>query len=212
MKKKKILVSWTGGLDSTYLVYKLLNEGHLVNTCYTEIMNNKEFTKREKKAISKMIDSFKQYHNYLGHLESESMGYTKNIVFGQILCILQGLIHNYNEHDEVAVGYVMNDDIISYLPDIKKIWNSYKSICYSNFPKLTFPLIKYSKSQICNELPKILLDNITYCVRFEDIDEPCGKCRSCKRMRDVLEEMNKDINVTDVCEIDTKEIEIIKDS
>lgn len=31
-------------------------------------------------------------------------------------------------------------------------------------------------------------------------------------MRDVLEEMNKDINVTDVCEIDTKEIEIIKDS
>ena len=208
MKKKKILVSWTGGLDSTYLVYKLLNEGHLVNTCYTKILYNTNFTKRERKAISKMIVNFKKYPNYLGHLESESVGYFQNVCFGQVLSILQGLIHNYDKHDEVAIGYVMNDTIISYLPDILKIWNSYKTICYSNFPKLTFPLIKYSKDMIYNNLPKIFLDNISYCQRLDDVEEPCGVCRSCKRMKDVLEEINLNNNVEDLTEITIDDEEI----
>ncbi len=212
MKKKKILVSWTGGLDSTYLVYKLLNEGHFVNTCYTKIVNNIDVTKREKQAISKMMIDFKQYNNYLGHLESESIGYNKNICFRQVLCILQGLINNYNNHDEVCIGYVMNDDIVSYLPDIIKIWNSYKSICHSIFPKLLFPLVKYSKKQIYDELPSRFLDNITYCERTEDNDEPCNKCRSCKRMRDLLEEVNFNNNVEDVLEEEPEILEVNENS
>lgn len=184
MRKKSILVSWTGGLDSTYLVRKLLIEGHYVTTSYNKIICNINQSIREKEAIDNLLPLFKEYDNYLGHKETESIGgFTGNVRLAQIPSILQGLIMSYYENDEVAIGYVMNDDSVSFISDITKMWNSYKNICHDKFPKITFPIIKTNKRQIYNELPKRYTKLVTWCERNDEIKTKCGKCSSCKRMK-----------------------------
>jgi len=49
MSAKNILVLWSGGFDSTYLVYKNLQEGNNVFTIYNKIINSKDKIKYEKK-------------------------------------------------------------------------------------------------------------------------------------------------------------------
>lgn len=50
----RYLVLWTGGLDSTSLVLKLLQDGHHVTAAYIEIENNDTKTERELHAISEI--------------------------------------------------------------------------------------------------------------------------------------------------------------
>ncbi len=191
MKNKKILVSWTGGLDSTYLILKLLNEGHYVNTVYTEIVSNINQIAREKHAVNNIIKYFNNYHNYLGHKEIKSCSWANNLCFQQFPSILKGLIETYNDHDEVAIGYVMNDDIISFIPDITKVWNSYKNICHERFPKITFPIIKEHKKYIYLNTPNEYLQYVTWCERTDNKKTNCGKCPSCLRMNNIISSIKK---------------------
>jgi len=60
VKHKRLIkqVLWSGGLDSTYLVQKLLEEGRPVQAFYVEIKNNVEKTERERAAIEGMLPFF----------------------------------------------------------------------------------------------------------------------------------------------------------
>lgn len=189
MKKKRILVSWTGGMDSTYLVLKLLNEGHYVSTVYTEIVYNVNQSIREKNAIGNMLEQFNEHVNYLGHKELNVINYSFNYSLQQVPCIIQGLLGAYQDHDEVAIGYIMNDDAISYISDIIKIWNSYRNICYDKFPKITFPIIKDSKSSIYKLLPKFYKEHVVWYERADSKKSNCNKCPSCIRMKPILKQM-----------------------
>jgi hypothetical protein len=87
--------------------------------------------------------------------------------------------------DEVHIGYVMNDDAISYLGDIQKIWNSYKCI-HDKLPKLKFPLAKLNKEIIKSQLPDSLFQEVFSCENPHlTIDEKsfveCGTCVSCNK-------------------------------
>jgi tRNA U34 2-thiouridine synthase MnmA/TrmU len=70
MKDKKYFVSWSGGLDSTFLIYKLLSEGYSVCSSYVKIGNNEEKTTRELNSIKNIIplfkDEFKNKFSYYG--------------------------------------------------------------------------------------------------------------------------------------------------
>lgn len=186
MKTKKVLVSWTGGLDSTYLVLSLLKQDFYVNTVYSEIVGNVNQSIREKNAINNIVQYFNNYNNYLGHKEIKTYCVLNNMYFQQFPSILQGLLSTYDEHDEVAIGYVMNDDIVSFIPDIIKIWNSYKNICHDKFPKIVFPIVKKNKKHIYLNTPKEYLKFVVWCERSDNKKTNCGKCDSCRRMNDVI--------------------------
>ena len=51
---KKNLVLWSGGLDSTHLVYDNLSNGNKVSALYIELTNNDTKVKLEKAALKKM--------------------------------------------------------------------------------------------------------------------------------------------------------------
>ena len=62
-------VLWSAGLDSTYLIYKLLEEGHTVIAGYCDIKNNRTKTIMEQKQRQIIGNKFKiaygsrfQYH------------------------------------------------------------------------------------------------------------------------------------------------------
>lgn len=178
-------VLWSGGLDSTYMIYKYLQEHHSVEAYYIEIKNNKEKTKRELKAIKELCKLFKNYaFEYKGILSDFSL----NIIDDNISNFYQSpfwITSAYYLKGPVSIGYIMNDDSISYLQDYKNIVTSYNKL--RNPPlKLEFPLYKLNKQYIMKALPKEYLKHITYCEGTEK--SPCGKCHSCIRYKTIMNE------------------------
>lgn len=191
---KKILVSFSGGFDSTFLVYDNLKKGHEVTGVYTTIENNIEKVKVEKNQIKKLENLFKEEFPNKFNLEigmSINAQSGNDIMFKQILIWLISLLYNRSSHyDEVQIGAVMNDDMISFIDDIKKTWNSFKFL-NPKHPILTFPLIKKSKYDISISLPKKYKDLVVYCespiIQNEDTInfqfKNCELCHSCKRYK-----------------------------
>jgi hypothetical protein len=200
---KKIAVLFSGGLDSTYLIWKNLKDDNEVYPVYIEIENNQTKTILEKNRIKLLIKEFrKEFTNekdYSGtrihDIEyalkvtvstSEFSLYFKQIpvwIFGT--AFLQSL-----PVSEIQIGYVTNDDAVSFLEDIKKIYKSYQAIC-EPMKRLTFPVSKVRKIEMAEQLPKQYLDLIFSCenatiIGSEDAEiidyEPCCSCPSCKRV------------------------------
>jgi len=184
----KYLVPWSGGLDSTSLICQLLGKGHRVEALYTDI-NDNEQDARQLNAVKIMQKQyFKNYDFSL--IIDQNKGLGLSAVFRQnVICLQQVPVHIFNiikhidGHDFVAMAYVMNDDAISFLCDIKKIYDSYQGIANNRLPKLQFPLSKMPKHILYESLPRELKAHITWC---EGTEDNCGKCSSCKRMSDLI--------------------------
>jgi len=183
---KIIGVLWSGGLDSTYLIYKNLSEGNTVYAYYVELENNANKVIEEKKAIEKLQVLFEKYfYNkflYKGILTEVGInGYDNCLSFKQMPTWIYALQWIDSQIDEVQIGYILNDDALSWLPDIQNIYNSFNAIKTKEIP-LTFPLIKISKQQEKEGLPAEFYSNIWYC---EDPinGKPCGTCHSCLRYK-----------------------------
>ena len=188
-----IFCLWSGGLDSTYLVDKLLRENHTVIVGWCDIQNNHEVMKREYEARTPMIEYFLE--TYSGRFINMGKLYSINVkIHNDTIPLKQAFLwmmsyltlpnYSYRKIDKLALGYVMNDDALSYLDEFKSIFKTLNEFADSEI-ELIFPVIKYRKTDMYLELPNILKDNITWCDTNEEILNPCGKCDSCKRMTDI---------------------------
>lgn len=145
--KKAVL--WSGGLDSTYLIYKNLKEGHTVDAHYVDIENNDNKTKMELKAIDKLNKLFnKEFSNFnykgtLLRVSVTGVACYDNLIFKQLPTWIYAL-QWIGYVDCIEIGYVINDDAISYIEDIRKIYNSFSSIKDIIIP-IEFPLTKVKK-------------------------------------------------------------------
>jgi hypothetical protein len=179
-----IFVAWSGGLDSTYFIWKALNAGFIIKASYFEIMNNYTKTKRELKAIERILPLFQIFPNfeYLGKGISVDIKSTRNgLYLCQILVWLTGIIFNYSTATKIAICYVMNDDAVSYVNDIYNLYDAYIPFMH-NYPKLTFPLLKTKKSEELAELPFDIISEITFCEGDEDNCGYCGPCLKWKTL------------------------------
>ena len=118
--KKHVLVAWSGGLDSTYMIQQYLERGYEVNYVTSKIANSSPAqTKREQQAMSKMLKGYfsDKPVRRVGEVE---MTFGGGVAFRHIYLCQPGMwllsLLNYIEphHTEVAVGYVMNDDALSF--------------------------------------------------------------------------------------------------
>lgn len=197
---KKVAILFSGGLDSTYLVWKNLKEGNQVIPIYVEIENNEVKTILEKNRTELLFREFSKEFNSsetnekqikdvhhaisVGVKASESSLYFKQMpIWIFSLMFMQSM-----DVDEIQIGYVSNDDAISYLDDIQNIYKSYQAICEPMKP-LVFPLTKTKKYMMVDELPKQYLELIFSCenaiiVGDKNADviqyEPCCECHACK--------------------------------
>lgn len=194
VKQKHYLVSWSGGVDSTYLICKLLEEGHKVSAFYTALFNNVDKTKRETEAITEIRKIFEQNQNFsfVGSNNIELWAYGECLALKQVPAWICSLAYFASDkYDTVAIAYIMGDDAISFIPDIEKIWNSYRGITDGKLPKLEFPLVKLKKSEAWYDLPLVIRDHVTWC---EENGNPICKCHSCARMIFEVPELKKEIS------------------
>lgn len=199
-KTKNVIILWSGGLDSTYLVYDCLKKGYNVYPVYIKLLNNTSKTEMEldviKKISEKMKEMFPNNFNELKITMSINIDYHyHNNYFQQLPIWILGILFSIKDDiDEIYLGYVTGDDAISYLNEIKKIYKSYSPIV-SNLPKLLFPLSKTLKLEILNKLPSVLTDLTKTCeipkkIKNEITNEieyiECGQCDTCIKKRKYL--------------------------
>lgn len=184
----RVLVAWSGGVDSTALVYRLLRQNHYVTSVYVKIPANGEKVNREETAIKNMLPYFKDFPlNHLGSSEINLIGGSPLILKQPAIWMLALLYACHCEIDEVNIAYVLNDCAISYLNDIQMIWSNYQGLMEEDrtLSQLRFPLAKVDKQTLWNELPQELRKHVTWCEDFKK-SKPVCDCQPCKRMEPIL--------------------------
>lgn len=201
---KQVGILWSGGLDSTYLIWKNLIDGNAVVALSVSLTNVHEHQLLSEKnardsiikyitnKYSNLIPNFR--HEEVGKLEF-SFGSTKSqFTLSQPPIWIQFATYNSNLLDEIQLGYVMNDDAISYLDDIRNLYQAYQSFMNNPLPPLVFPLTKIKKEDLYVSLPKELRSMISYCespILNCNTDElhPCETCLSCNRHNAMLKNL-----------------------
>lgn len=194
MAKKRRLIFWSGGLDSSYLVYKSLWEGYEVHAVYVEIGNNAMKVERERAAIKKMLVHFEpmglvyqeqfisatidNLFDYVPNEEHELTGPG----FKQFPIFVLGLFMAAGHFDEIAMGYIMNDDFISYVNDATALFDKIKAFTHGRDTKLVFPLMKLDKAWILVKTPAWIKNMMTTCESPLHIDF-CGNCITCGKLK-----------------------------
>lgn len=163
-KPKKIAMLFSGGLDSTFLMYKNLKEGHKVHPFYIEISNNVDKIKIEKQQFLRLYHEFKKEfdNNYRYNIEDPYIitkiqifqTYDSQLMFTQIPLWLFSILYMSHNFDEIQIGYVANDDAISYIKEIEKTYYSMGWMVHGKLPKLTFPILKHKKITMYEALPE----------------------------------------------------------
>lgn len=190
MPDKSCFVLWSAGVDSTYLILRLLHSGFKVSSAYCEIRNNDRKTLMEKYALQQLskqiLNLFPNSFTYCGTIYSASNYATSNggIKYHQVPYFMHALfispITTYR-----ALGYVKGDSAIKNLDNIRSLYNGYKKISHGNFPELIFPLKNIDKKQIFASMQRMypqVLNNCVWCARPEgELFMPCKACMPCRR-------------------------------
>jgi len=203
-KNKRVVgVLFSGGLDSTYLVWKNLKDGNIVQPIYIEIENNTNKTKLEKNRIELL---YKEFIKEFSSDNIKSVNYPlsvgvnggfNSVSLKQVPIWIMGLLTSQNNSlfyidniTELQISYVLGDDAISYLDDINSIYKAYNKIASQPLVPLRFPMTKTCKNQIADALPQQYLDLIVSCEEPRNVNDeseifdydPCGYCAACKKI------------------------------
>ena len=189
-KQRVIYILWSGGLDSTFLIQHLLDQDPKAKVIagYVEILNNDVKTPMELRAVKRLAQILKS--KYQDRFEWRKTVYKCEVAWCTDYALLYqppiwihaAMVTCPGNATEVAIGYVMGDCAISYLSEIRAIFKAYSGLCQTPFPKLTFPLMKWDKTEIVDRMDPLLKPHIVWCERPEGKNfKPCGTCPPCKR-------------------------------
>ena len=196
----KYLVPFSGGLDSTYLVYKLLRDGHTVDLMYIEILNNKNKTQAEFAVRELLIDEFKKEfpervnviynHNSIEVSRRTSTECTQAVIWLSIVIMTLRNERGYF-YDAIAFGYVQGDTMLSFIDDMQE---SYAALCkFENlkygerYPVLEFPIKKLCKRDMFDGLSNRYTSLIWSCeephMSEDGVVTRCGDCNPCNTQK-----------------------------
>jgi len=188
------IVMFSGGMDSTYLSWKLLmDKTEEVHLHYVSIRNDAEsIWKKEDIATEKIIEYFKlcKFDFKYSKSKFEFFGQA-NVGFDSdlLLVVAQKLAQNsYGNTIEVLLGwnpYDMQRPLIIDRSNRHVTENIWKALVESNTNRkrinkvLQFPLIEQNitKDIMVKEMPQELID-LTWSCRHDN-EIPCGKCNAC---------------------------------
>jgi len=212
MTQYHTLVLFSGGLDSTTCLFKLLSQTKdEVSTIYVDLDNNRHKSWCERLAIGLLYDRAEKHIRELsGHTEAKaSMKGGPGGKEGGLAQPPIWMIHaayklsqiNTKRKKRVCVGYTRGDCAIAALPSIQEMWSSIWSMINSDpVPELYTPLVKSTKLNSKNFLRKLerdhkglkILNTLWVCEEPKCVVsskfvgyKPCDKCEPCVRAKKI---------------------------
>lgn len=193
---------WSGGCDSTALLYKLLNSDDKFRTLsidhcqISEEQRAMEYQSRDK-ILQWAKDNYKiDVTNTVIKIENKGphdYGISTN-GNPQLLMMTQlGLLY-IDIDDKLWLGIIKGDDSIRNLYNINKIARQVNYIRTDSDkiePIIETPLCYTSKAEILKEMPEDLLKLTWWCESPTKNNRKCSKCPSCIRHNMSLYEMNE---------------------
>lgn len=170
--QKNILILWTGGLDSTYLLIRNLQKDNKIYTGFVNIGNNEEPMSAEKEARGKLRVDIQKIHNeakYKGSWVHPNTDYELNYItqysfqdypYGQLPLFINSIVSCMDSFDEIQMAFVYNDynNVKGFTKRVRDIYNGYKRLMLDTTieptmteyaiwhpAKLKFPLTKTTK-------------------------------------------------------------------
>lgn len=207
----KTILILSGGMDSTTLLYKLLDEGKEVKAISFDY---KQRHKRELKEAQKTCDKLGVEHKIIsldfmrdicsnsaltgdievpyGHYEAENMKQTvvpnRNMIMASIAI---GWAVN-ESYDEIALGVHAGDHAI--YPDCRPIFIELldKLAKIANFHSISVyaPFLNIDKGDIAIEGKALKVDYSMTHTCYEGNKTPCGKCGACQERKESFEKAN----------------------
>lgn len=188
----KTMINLSGGLDSTYCLWKWLKENKketiLIHHINLKSREAKIRSDKEALATKEILTYFKQ--NNMGNFEYiessfdySNFGYT--VRDSDIIFFIVGILfrnQKYRKIENIIMPYSKEDfqdnnyrnlelrryQLMDLISDRKKI----------NF---IFPIENMTRSDILNNMPGELITMCWYCRTPLSNGEPCGKCRTCRQ-------------------------------
>lgn len=197
-KENTSIVFWTGGWDSTALLYKMAidygtEERPIIALSINADCIRQSYIEKRHRDILKDILLNKGLHinfqeieiNYtIADLSSLKLTYAG---LAQPNLLLSSMWELFSYKDiNVCLGYVREDDIWHYISEFKKVFYNMAKIQMSN-AKLCLPLEWVSKDDIMDYLNSIDLFGYTwYCEYPDENGKPCNECASCKKVNKII--------------------------
>lgn len=199
-KNKQVLLAFSGGLDSTYLLYDLVRSG--VKVDLVTGTNALQFPQqvRQLKAIESIIGELAAMvqEKLLDYSPAEPRMMDVPVAdhgrsrLGQNVAWLTALLYAlYPKTTDVYLGYVLGDSCALTLQDNIYAWqymlraNMVEPDQDGEFPQLSAPLQAFRKSDILDRIPDRLARHTTWCESYGEEDD-CGVCPSCLTMMSAL--------------------------
>jgi 7-cyano-7-deazaguanine synthase in queuosine biosynthesis len=207
--ERNIVVLWSGGLDSTFLLYKLADElKHKPNPVTINVVSARAFsseknetpqskaeTIQRKKIIPLLKKEFKGKVNF--NFQTDIlMNYTETLkvgfYLGQPYLWLTHILLRYNRNANIKFAYIMEDSFPLILPEIMEVvYGSIGALGIENLV-IDYPLIRYKKQTIIQAIPENYLTLVSYCEQpIYDSEKEfkyknCGGCHSCELHEEAL--------------------------
>jgi len=185
IRKYKILVNFSGGVDSTAMVLQLLSEGKQIVIHHCMIKFGVHRYKHEFQAVGSIIKKLRE------DFPGQFVYIQTSIDISQFKRTYDSL-HTFNMASAIAFsnpgikeiyfGLNKNDNAASF--DYQKI----VSAVGSNMPTVQMPLINKTKSEIKEDIRKHqgYLELCFWCRKDRPENTPCGVCPACKQYQELV--------------------------
>lgn len=207
-QNKVPLILFSGGMDSTYLVQRYLDETD-VDTLYVECDPHPLKLKRERWARARLFTLFRKYYQYkvIKDHEHRLVGtYTTHQRLSgvqQISWLTAALaVFDERRHHALAIGYVLGDQAPAFRTQYEAFWRAGWTMTrgvLSPVPPLVFPILDYNETKydVIDRIDKRLVTSTWVCETPEQVrtgaimrisawqagDDADTKIKACGRCR-----------------------------
>jgi 7-cyano-7-deazaguanine synthase in queuosine biosynthesis len=188
LRDARVLVMLSGGIDSTGLLWQLLNKNEKIHVHHMNLKNRELRDAAESIAVSNILDYCKKFVDFT-HSESTHeypSFYNKMMWDTDIISFMSGMVCQLMPWiKEVAIGMTKTDfNDSSINTRVERANNVFNAMCEAT---KVYPLKDMTKREVWDLMPKELQALTWSCrtpVYGANVISVCGKCKSCKELND----------------------------
>jgi 7-cyano-7-deazaguanine synthase in queuosine biosynthesis len=181
------LVCWSGGCDSTLVLWSLLLEQKVSEPVRTITVNHNWVGayKEQRQAREKLSAEFRKRGYRLKSWEVKVTAPPYRIArvvcngLSQPLFWLANAVPYLEDGETLSVGYIRSDDAFHKIGYLVRIFNDACAVFGKHDCKLAYPLEYVTKAEVIDKLEQAKLFRYCWTCSTPAKGKPCGRCKEC---------------------------------